>query len=72
MNTKEIAEALKAMPEDEIKEIDNWLHANSTLRLINVHPNVGGGCSDPKPTTHPTPNGDWVCNNGEWVWVPKT
>lgn len=29
----------------------------------------GVQCPQPKPTTKPTPNGEWACKNGEWVWI---
>lgn len=39
-------------------------------KIGSVHTNVTTGCPMPKPTSHPTPNGDWECNVNTWVWVP--
>jgi hypothetical protein len=36
----------------------------------NVQP--GGDDCGTKPTIQgSTPNGDWVCSGGQWVWVPE-
>lgn len=35
-----------------------------------VHTDSNGGCVPPRPSSHPTPNGDWVCSGNKWVWIP--
>lgn len=34
-------------------------------------PDIPSKCNGvPKPTTNPTPYGQWICQAGGWVWIP--
>lgn len=52
---------------EHLKFVVNHWHKNSegTLEV------AGEGCADAKPTTSPTPNGEWACDGKNWVWIPE-
>lgn len=52
-----------------LKSLDSeTLHI--VVSQIGVHPDTTGGCKEPKPADHPTPNGNWICSGVNWLWVP--
>jgi hypothetical protein len=54
------------------------LDEETRLNVLNIMDGdmqtMGGGCSNslkPKPEDGATPNGEWVCINSKWTWVPS-
>lgn len=64
---KQIAEYLLSLDEETRTPVLQVMSGQEVLER-------GGGCSNalkPHPDQGTTPNGEWVCINGKWTWVPS-
>lgn len=64
---KQIAEYLLSLDEETRIAVLQVMSGQEVLER-------GGGCSNalkPKPEDGDTLNGEWVCINSKWTWVPS-
>lgn len=56
---------------DERKHFVAVAMVEKALGLPSTQSNNPGGNCGTKPTNSPTPNGEWVCRDNQWVWIAE-
>lgn len=61
---------------DYLLTLDNNTAKKAVVKMVQNHLGLphtedDGGCTTKQPTgPGSTPNGDWECIDGAWVWIP--